>query len=219
MASRFFGGSSSESSSSEDESEDEIVEEQVAAPPPSAKASAFMKGGDDSDSDGDKKRVVRSHRDKRWDQMQEAVASMKNHIKINDWIAVTEDYDKLNKLLQKAKPIVEREGTPTFYFLALAHLEEANARALEDKDAKKKMSPSNAKALNSLKQKLRKVIAQHKAQIDAAKASGGGGGGVSEEEEEESESEDGRGRRVRRSRASSRASSPYALRTKRLSGS
>ena len=83
-----------------------------------------MKGGDDSDSDGDKKRVVRSHRDKRWDQMQEAVASMKNHIKINDWIAVTEDYDKLNKLLQKAKPIVEREGTPTFYFVALAHLEE-----------------------------------------------------------------------------------------------
>ncbi|EOD08410.1 hypothetical protein EMIHUDRAFT_465598 [Emiliania huxleyi CCMP1516] len=161
----------------------------VAAPPPSAKASAFMKGGDDSDSDGDKKRVVRSHRDKRWDQMQEAVASMKNHIKINDWIAVTEDYDKLNKLLQKAKPIVEREGTPTFYFLALAHLEEANARALEDKDAKKKMSPSNAKALNSLKQKLRKVIAQHKAQIDAAKASGGGGGGGASEEEEEEESE------------------------------
>jgi len=189
MASRFFGGASSESSSSEDESEDEIVEEQVAAPPPSAKASAFMKGGDDSDSDGDKKRVVRSHRDKRWDQMQEAVASMKNHIKINDWIAVTEDYDKLNKLLQKAKPIVEREGTPTFYFLALAHLEEANARALEDKDAKKKMSPSNAKALNSLKQKLRKVIAQHKAQIDAAKASGGGGGGGASEEEEEEESE------------------------------
>ena len=70
-----------------------------------------MQGDADSDDDDDGKRVVRSHKDKRWDQMQEAVASMKNHIKINDWVAVTEDYDKLNKLLQKAKPIVEREGT------------------------------------------------------------------------------------------------------------
>lgn len=149
------------------------------------KVSAFMKGGDDSDSDEDSKRVVRSHRDKKWDQMTEAVASMKNHIKIHDWLAVTDDFDKLNKMLQKAKAITDKEGIPKFYFNALLHLDAANAKALEDKDAKKKMSPSNAKALNSMKQKLRKISATYKDQLEAAKAAGGG----DEEPEAEAESE------------------------------
>jgi translation initiation factor 3 subunit C len=159
---------------------------QVTAPAgATAKVGAFMKGGDDSDSDEDKKRVVRSHRDKKWDQMTEAVASMKNHIKIHDWLAVTDDFDKLNKLLQKAKAITDKEGIPKFYFQALLHLDTANGKALEDKDAKKKMSPSNAKALNSMKQKLRKITATYKDQLDAAKAAGD----ADEEPEAEAESE------------------------------
>ena len=50
-------------------------------------ASAFMKGDDDADSDEDSKRVVRSHKDKKWDQMTTEISNMKNHIKINDWCA------------------------------------------------------------------------------------------------------------------------------------
>ena len=132
--SRFFANQDESSSSSEEDDSDassevEEEEEEVKAPAKAAtggasKASAFMKDDDDSDDDDDSKRVVRSARDKKWDNLAQTADSLKNHIKINDWIAVTEDYDKLNKLLQKAKPIVEREGTPTFYFLALAHLEE-----------------------------------------------------------------------------------------------
>ena len=46
-----------------------------------------MKGGDsDSDSDDDKKRVVRSHRDKKWDQMIEAVNELNGHVRSNDWV-------------------------------------------------------------------------------------------------------------------------------------
>ena len=46
-----------------------------------------MKGDDDADSDEDSKRVVRSHKDKKWDQMTTEISNMKNHIKINDWCA------------------------------------------------------------------------------------------------------------------------------------
>jgi len=34
-------------------------------------------------------RVVRSQKDKRYDQMQNTIRTMKNHIKINDWKAIT----------------------------------------------------------------------------------------------------------------------------------
>jgi len=165
------------------------------APVATAKQSAFMKGAggdaaDDSDSDDDKKRVVRSHRDKKWDQMTEVVVSMKNHIKIHDWIAVTDDLANLNKMLLKAKNITDREGIPSFYFHALLHLEATNSKALEDKEAKRKMSSSNSKALISMKQKLRKLLPTYKVQLEAAKAQGAEVAEPEAAEESASESED-----------------------------
>ena len=49
---------------------------------------AIAEDSGSSDSDDDKKRVVKSHRDKKWDQMKEMIEDMKNHIKINDWCAL-----------------------------------------------------------------------------------------------------------------------------------
>ena len=66
--------------------------------------------------------VVRSARDKKWDNLAQTADSLKNHIKINDWNAVTADFDSLNKQLEKAKQIVAKEGVPTFYFSALIAL-------------------------------------------------------------------------------------------------
>ena len=63
---------------------------QAPAPAPVAKpkgAMAFMKGdaSEDSDSD-DGKRVVRSHRDKKWDLMQDAANELKSQVKAADWV-------------------------------------------------------------------------------------------------------------------------------------
>ena len=92
-----------------------------------------MQGDADSDDDDDGKRVVRSHKDKRWDQMTETIAKMKNSMKNNDWNAVTDDFAALHKLLEKAKQIVAKEGLPTFYFKALLTLDVALQKALADK--------------------------------------------------------------------------------------
>ena len=56
--------------------------------------------------------MVRSHKDKRWDQMTDTIAKMKNSMKNNDWNAISTDYDTLHKLLDKAKNIVAKEGMP-----------------------------------------------------------------------------------------------------------
>ena len=139
--SRFFsqtGGDSDSSSSSEDEDSEKSEEEEEQAPAPAAKpvaakTNAFMKGDADSDSDDEGKRVVRSHKDKKWDQMTSCVEKMKNDMKINDWNAISADFDLLHKLMDKAKQIIAKEGVPQFYYKALLNLDAFLQKTLADK--------------------------------------------------------------------------------------
>ena len=110
-------------------------------PPDGAPACGAGQGDADSDSEDDGKRVVRSHKDKRWDQMTETITKMKNGMKNNDWNAITADYDFLHKLLEKAKQIVAKEGVPAFYFKALLSLDACLQKTLADKPARRRPSP------------------------------------------------------------------------------
>ncbi|KAF9925192.1 Translation initiation factor 3 subunit c, partial [Modicella reniformis] len=66
-------------------------------------------------------------------------------------------FERANKAIQKATSIISQSGIPKFYIKAVAELEKAVLAALEkEKTATKRMNATNAKALNSMKQKVKK---------------------------------------------------------------
>ena len=58
------------------------------------------------------------------------------------------------------------EKVPSFYIKALANLETSLNNALaREKEAKKKMNAANARALNTMKQKVKKTSKEHEKEL------------------------------------------------------
>lgn len=87
---------------------------------------------------------------------------LQNKVDISDWASVQTLFDKLHKDSDKAAKAASLTpgALPRAYTRALAGLEDALAAALAARDAGKKLSASNAKALNAVRQRVRKHNAQ-----------------------------------------------------------
>ncbi|KAK9454119.1 eukaryotic translation initiation factor 3 subunit 8 N-terminus-domain-containing protein [Dipodascopsis uninucleata] len=123
-------------------------------------ASRFLRGEESEDSDEDElKRVVKSAKDKRLEEIDSIIRSIDNAKKINDWVHISNEFDRLNKIIAKAS---QQGGTPKPYIRAIAELEDfMNETIKNEKESKKKMNATNARALNSIKQRIRKNNRQY----------------------------------------------------------
>uniref|UniRef100_UPI00358E5102 eukaryotic translation initiation factor 3 subunit C-like n=1 Tax=Myxine glutinosa TaxID=7769 RepID=UPI00358E5102 len=120
-----------------------------------------------SDDEDDAKRVVRSARDKRFDELTNIIKMMRNAMKIKDMTKVLEEFENLGKAFIKAKGIIDKEGIPRFYTRILADTETFVQEIWEDREGRKKMSKNNSRSLSGLRQKLRRYNRDFEAEIKA----------------------------------------------------
>nr|XP_060636532.1 eukaryotic translation initiation factor 3 subunit C [Anolis sagrei ordinatus] len=118
-----------------------------------------------SEDEEDTKRIVRSAKDKRFEELTNLIKTIRNAMKIRDVTKCLEEFELLGKAYGKAKSIVDKEGVPHFYIRILADLEDYLNELWEDKEGKKKMNKNNAKALSTLRQKIRKYNRDYETQI------------------------------------------------------
>ena len=195
--SRFFHGSDSSSESSSDEEElysDEETRQAKAAAGSGEEssseeedeegsssssddeggktgASRFLREAseEESESDEDKVTVVKSARDKRFDELDVTIHLIENAEKIGDWNAINDHYDKMNRQI----PVLMRDldgKPPKMYIKTIAELETTVMEAFEkQKVTPKKMNPIAQKGLNALRQKIRKNNKDYATEIDTFK--------------------------------------------------
>jgi len=145
MTSRFFAAGSEPESEEEHDSRSEKSEEEEVV------KRQFIY---ESSSDEDTKRVVRSEKDKRYEALRTVIDRIKDKMRIEDFVAMADEFDELNKQLEKSKKVIEKEGVPQFYIRICYVLENFMANLSAEK--KNSLKPANKKAYNTLRHKVKK---------------------------------------------------------------
>lgn len=151
-----------------------------------------------SEDEEDQKRVVRTAKEKRFEDLNAIVKQIKNFRKIRDFAKLLTAFENLTKAYTKAKPVIDKEEggvAPRFFVRCLVEVSDLIDQCWEDKELKKNMNKNNSKALTTLRQKLRKytkdfesAVAKYKESPDTREeASGSDEDDASESDDEEDE--------------------------------
>jgi translation initiation factor 3 subunit C len=191
MASRFFAASDSSSDESSEEelySNDEESEQENSDKDSDddsddddddssdsgseTGANRFLKdASSDSESDDeDVNKVLKSAKDKRFDELEATIRLIENAQKINDWAVISEQFDKL--IRQVPTLTKQNEGKiPKLYIQAVADLETVVVETHEkQKVTPKKMNAVNGRGFNAVRQKIKKHNRDYENDINAYRA-------------------------------------------------
>jgi len=193
---KFWGGGNSDASDSDSESsEDEPQQVAASSAQPRSKMTARWANASSSEDEVEQKRTVRSHTDKRFEQLNERIKLMKNHMKIDDFSTLITDYETILKMIEKLSSVVAQNGGPPSQFIKAiagieAYCDRCHQEHLEKKQNKGEKLPENkAKAFNTLRAKVRKGNRQYQDELERMKEHPSDFE-VDEESEKESEKSD-----------------------------
>lgn len=153
--SRFFAtGSDSESVSSE--SDEEVIQKPVVA------TKTFQLSDDEEET----KRVVRSSRDKRFEELQSIIKNLRNYKKIKDMSSMCDAYEELQRAFDKANKLADKgdpkEWPPQFFVRCLVEVDDFVNECWADQEGRKALSKNNARGLTTLKQRCKKYVRDYK---------------------------------------------------------
>ncbi|KAG8631399.1 hypothetical protein KVT40_000539 [Elsinoe batatas] len=158
-----------EDSSEEESDEDEDDSDSDSSDDGKTGASRFLKeASEESESDDeDRVTVVKSAKDKRFDELEAIIKQIENAEKINDWNVISDAFDKMNKLV----PVLQRNNngkSPKLYIKTIAELETSTAEAIEkQKVTPKKVSKLASQGLNAMRQKIRRNNREFESEVKA----------------------------------------------------
>jgi len=166
---------SSEEESEEEESEEESSDEEGVGAARFLKAgggaSGFLKGESfSSEEDEERQIIIKSARDKKFDELEQTVKLISNAVKINDWAAVSDAFDKAVRLLPNL--VKQLDGrNPKLFVKTLVELDESVASTWEQQKGAgaKKMNAVNQRGLNAVRQKVRKMVREDARDVDKFK--------------------------------------------------
>jgi translation initiation factor 3 subunit C len=157
-------GSSSESEQdSESDSDNEVVNTKVSG------TTKMYTYESDSESE-DEVREVKSHKDKAWDDMVVTIKKMKMAMKIDDWSSILDEFKALNKIVEKSKMLILKNGLPSFYIRMLFDIETLVSETLKDKTKIRGFKPLVNKNFNTMKLTVRKHNKNYEEQLKDLKA-------------------------------------------------
>ncbi|KAL1800619.1 hypothetical protein ACET3X_000961 [Alternaria dauci] len=132
-------------------------------------ANRFLKdASSDSESDDeDVNKVLKSAKDKRFDELEATIRLIENAQKINDWAVISEQFDKL--IRQVPTLTKQNDGkVPKLYIQAIADLETVVVETHEkQKVTPKKMNAVNGRGFNAVRQKIKKHNRDYEKDINA----------------------------------------------------
>lgn len=139
--------------------------------------------------------MVRSTKEKRYEDLSNIIKSIRNYKKIKDMSSLLSSFEDLTRAYAKALPVITKEENgvcPRFIIRALAELEDFINEVWDDREGRKNLSKNNSKSLGALRQKFRKYIKDFDSDLKKFRESPDAADDEDEEEEkkEEEESDD-----------------------------
>ncbi|CBK21745.2 uncharacterized protein [Blastocystis hominis] len=149
---RFWAGYDSEDDysdySSYSDSSEEVVQRK-----PMEKSKYVIESDSDSEEE---KRIVKTPKEKYMDEMKEVTRNIKNHFRINDWVQLANDYDKLKSQVDDHGRVLSETGYPVMYIREFVKLDDAINNT--SKADTKNFSKNVAMAFNRMKQTIKKEL-------------------------------------------------------------